>query len=202
MVEYRWCEFSDADELWIHRLLDYDRGRCLGPESSSCMGLGDRKLRFLDRYWPCRNAHFGDSFLLRQKWRTSVNRTAEAMTIFAVICAGISQAFTWAVSGQRGGFSRCQTPMKLAAVPLPATLGCVCGVYVFHSLTFVLVYGPNSDLATIRDRLRKNAGQCKTGLDKMINKLKQFLYGLFSMGWIGSNRHWRNYEKRTCCLLV
>ena len=51
------------------------------------------------------------------------------------------------------------------------------------------------DLATIRDRLRKNAGQCKTGLDKMINKLKQFLYGLFSMGWIGSNRHWRNYEK-------
>ena len=64
MVEYRlWCEFPfDADELWIHRLLDYDWGRCLGPESSSCMGLGDRKLRFLDRYWSCGNAHFGDSF--------------------------------------------------------------------------------------------------------------------------------------------
>ena len=48
MVEYRlWCEFPfDADELWIHRLLDYDWGRCLGSESSSCMGLGDRKLRF------------------------------------------------------------------------------------------------------------------------------------------------------------
>ena len=52
------------------------------------MGLGDRKLRFLDRYWSCGNAHLDDSFLLRQKWRT-VNRTAGAMTIFAVICAGI-----------------------------------------------------------------------------------------------------------------
>ena len=64
MVEYRlWCEFRfDADELWIHRLLGYDRGRCLGPESSSCMGLGDRQLCVLDRYWSCGNAYLGDSF--------------------------------------------------------------------------------------------------------------------------------------------
>ena len=63
MVEYRlWCEFrSDADELWIHRLL-VTTGVVFGPESSSCMGLGDRQLCVLDRYWSCGNAHLGDSF--------------------------------------------------------------------------------------------------------------------------------------------
>jgi len=72
----------------------------------------------------------------------------------------------------------------------------VFAVSTYFTVSLLFWYmGLIPDLATIRDRLRKNAGQCKTGLDKMINKLKQFLYGLFSMGWIGSNRHWRNYEK-------
>ena len=84
-------------------------------------------------------------FLLRQKWRTSVNRTAEAMTIFAVICAGIFPGIhvgriwlAWWL------FPATKRQCNLAAVPLAAPLGCVCGVYLFHSLTIVLVYGPNS----------------------------------------------------------
>ena len=51
-------------------------------------------------------------FLLRQKWRTSVNRTAEAMTIFAVICAGIFPGIHVGRICWRGGSSRCQTPMQ------------------------------------------------------------------------------------------
>ena len=76
---------------------------------------------------------------------------------------------------------------NLAAVPLAFAVGCICGVTYFTVSLLFWYMGLIPDLATIRDRLRKNAGQCKTGLDKMINKLKQFLYGLFSMGWIGSN---------------
>jgi Ni/Fe-hydrogenase subunit HybB-like protein len=51
------------------------------------------------------------------------------------------------------------------------------------------------DLATIRDRLRIAGKKLNSGLDWMINRFKQFAYGFFAMGWTGSNRHWRNYEK-------
>ena len=135
-------------------------------------------------------------FLLRQKWRTSVNRTAEAMTIFAVICAGIFPG----IHVGRIWLAWWLFPLPNANAIWPQfrspLLWDVFAVSTYFTVSLVFWYmGLIPDLATIRDRLRKNAGQCKTGLDKMINKLKQFLYGLFSMGWIGSNRHWRNYEK-------
>ena len=47
----------------------------------------------------------------------------------------------------------------------------------------------------MRDRFRKVAGKVIEPAAKLRNKLAQFLYGLFSLGWTGSNRHWRNYEK-------
>ena len=135
-------------------------------------------------------------FLLRQKWRTSVNRTAEAMTIFAVICAGIFPG----IHVGRIWLAWWLFPLPNANAIWPQfrspLLWDVFAVSTYFTVSLLFWYmGLIPDLATIRDRLRKNAGQCKTGLDKMINKLKQFLYGLFSMGWIGSNRHWRNYEK-------
>ena len=51
-------------------------------------------------------------FLLRQKWRTAINRSAEAMTIFAVMCAGIFPVFTSAVSGWRGSWRRFPTQLR------------------------------------------------------------------------------------------
>jgi molybdopterin-containing oxidoreductase family membrane subunit len=51
------------------------------------------------------------------------------------------------------------------------------------------------DLATMRDRFRKVAGKVVAPAARLRNKVAQIFYGLFSLGWTGSNRHWRNYEK-------
>ena len=51
------------------------------------------------------------------------------------------------------------------------------------------------DLATMRDRFRKVAGKVTEPAARLRNKIAQFLYGAFSLGWTGSNRHWSNYEK-------
>jgi Ni/Fe-hydrogenase subunit HybB-like protein len=121
-------------------------------------------------------------FLLRQRWRTSINRAAEAMTIFAVMCAGIFPLihvgrvwYAWWL------------------LPLPNPLGVwpqfrsplmwdVFAVSTYFTVSVLFWYvGLIPDVAIIRDRAR--------------NKLRQFIYGLLALGWRGSNRHWSNYEK-------
>ena len=122
-------------------------------------------------------------FLLRQKWRTSINRAAEAMTLFAVACAGIfplvhvgrvwlAPIFLAPVPNGNGLWPQFRSPL-LWDVFAVSTYGTV-------SLLFWYV-GLIPDLATMRDRA--------TG------KVKKFLYGFFALGWTGSNRHWSNYEK-------
>ena len=121
-------------------------------------------------------------FLTRQNWRTSINRAAEAMTIFAVICAGIFPAFhvgrvwfAWflaPIPNANAVWQNFKSPL-LWDVFAVSTYGTV-------SLLFWYV-GLIPDLATLRDRSK--------GL------MRRFFYGLFSLGWTGSNRHWSNYEK-------
>ena len=70
-------------------LPDLDRRRRLGPQPSGHVGLG-----IINFVWWIGIGHAGTLisailFLLRQRWRTAINRAAEAMTIFAVMCAGI-----------------------------------------------------------------------------------------------------------------
>ena len=120
-------------------------------------------------------------FLTRQNWRTSINRAAEAMTIFAVICAGIFPAFH---------VGRVWMAWFLAPIPnanaiwqnfKSPLLWDVFAVSTYFSISLVFWFiGMVPDLATIRDR-------CKPGLRKA-------LYGIFSLGWRGSNRHWSHYE--------
>jgi Ni/Fe-hydrogenase subunit HybB-like protein len=120
-------------------------------------------------------------FLTRQKWRTSVNRAAEAMTIFAVMCAGLFPAFH---------VGRVWMVWFLAPVPnanaiwqnfKSPLLWDVFAVSTYFSVSVVFWFiGLIPDLATLRDR-------CKPGLRK-------FFYGLFALGWRGSNRHWSHYE--------
>ncbi|NIP17648.1 MAG: hydrogenase, partial [Xanthomonadales bacterium] len=120
-------------------------------------------------------------FLIRQNWRTSINRAAEAMTIFAVICAGIFPAFH---------VGRVWMAWYLAPIPnanaiwqnfKSPLLWDVFAVSTYFTISLVFWFlGMVPDLATIRDR-------CKAGVKKV-------LYGLFSLGWRGSNRHWRHYE--------
>ena len=120
--------------------------------------------------------------LFRQKWRTSINRAAEAMTIFAVICAAmfpvIHMGRPWL-----GAYW---------ALPLPNTFGSlwvnfnspllwdVFAISTYFSVSLVFWYiGLIPDFATIRDRA--------TGLRKTI-------YGALSFGWDGAAKTWMRYE--------
>src|SRR6202047_4172908 len=120
-------------------------------------------------------------FLLNQKWRTSINRFAEAMTLFAVACAGI---FPLIHTGRPW--------MAFYMFPYPSTMGLwpqfrspliwdvfAVSTYGTVSLLFWGV-GLIPDLATLRDRA--------------VTKPKQMIFGMLSMGWRGSARHWHRYQ--------
>ena len=121
-------------------------------------------------------------FLLRQRWRTAVNRAAEAMTIFAVMCAGIYPAlhvgrawYDWwlfPIPNSNSIWPQFRSPLMWD----------VFAVSTYFTVSVLFWYmGLIPDLAVMRDRAR--------------TKLRQFLYGLGALGWTGSNRHWSNYEK-------
>ena len=120
-------------------------------------------------------------FLFRQKWRTSINRAAEAMTLFAVACAGLYPAFhvgriwfaywLFPLPYNQGMWPNFRSPLEWDVFAV-STYGTV-------SLLFWYV-GLIPDLATLRDRATTRA--------------RQLVYGIFSLGWRGSNRHWQHYE--------
>jgi len=121
-------------------------------------------------------------FLFRQNWRTSINRFAEAMTIFAVMCAGLFPG----IHVGRPWFAYWLFPLPNQMdmwpnfrSPLVWDLFAV-GTYATVSLLFWYI-GMIPDLATFRDR--------------SVTKIRKVLYGIFSLGWTGSNRAWHRYEK-------
>ena len=181
---------GDASLPNLHWIPDHDGCGCLGFEQSDRVGLGDCQFRFLDRYWPRGDLDLGCLVLLRQKWRTSINRAAEAMTIFAVMCAGIFPG----IHVGRIWYAWWLFPLPNSNGPIwpqfrSPLLWDVFAVSTYFTVSFLFWYmGLIPDLATIRDR-------CK-------NFFSKFFYGLFSLGWTGSNRHWRNYEKRIYYWLV
>ena len=121
-------------------------------------------------------------FIFRQRWRTSINRSAEAMTLFAVMCAGIFPAFhvgrIWVVywmfpvPNQMQMWPQFKSPLMWDVFAVSA--------YFTVSLIFWYV-GLIPDLATLRDRAKST--------------WRRRILGFFSMGWTGANRHWRNYER-------
>ncbi len=121
-------------------------------------------------------------FLARQRWRTSINRFAEAMTLFAVVCAGVFPllhlgrawfAYWWfPVPNQMGLWPNFRSPLVWDFFAI--------STYFTISVLFFYV-GLLPDLATLRDRSKK--------------KMSQIIYGLLALGWRGANRHWRNYER-------
>jgi molybdopterin-containing oxidoreductase family membrane subunit len=122
--------------------------------------------------------------LLRQKWRTSINRAAEAMTIFAVVCAGIFPVFhvgrVWyafylfPIPNSNAIWQNFRSPLEWDVFAV-STYGTVSVLFWYVGLL--------PDLAILRDRFEA-AGQ----------RARSFIYGFFAMGWRGSNRHWSNYE--------
>ncbi|MCA9666284.1 MAG: polysulfide reductase NrfD [Myxococcales bacterium] len=121
-------------------------------------------------------------FLLRQKWRTSINRFAEAMTIFAVMCAllfpTIHVGRVWLL------YYVFPLPNQMAMWPnfRSPLLWDVFAVTIYGTVSIVFWYtGLIPDLATLRDRAK--------------TRVRRIVYGIFSLGWRGSARHWQHYEK-------
>src|SRR5438874_11111890 len=119
--------------------------------------------------------------LLKQEWRTSINRFAEAMTLFAVACAGIYPALH---TGRPW--------LDYWMIPYPNTMGLwpnfrspliwdvfAVSTYATVSALFWFV-GLIPDFATRRDRAN--------------SKPFRLIYGMLAMGWRGSARHWHRYE--------
>jgi molybdopterin-containing oxidoreductase family membrane subunit len=125
--------------------------------------------------------------LLNQKWRNSINRFAEAMTLFAVACAGMYPILHlgrpwlayWLVP-----YPNTMNVQPQFRSPLVWDVFAV-STYATVSLLF-WVLGMIPDLGTLRDRSR--------------NRLLRAFYGAVAMGWRGSSRHWNVYETATLLL--
>jgi len=131
--------------------------------------------------------HAGTAFsifllILRQKWRTSINRAAEAMTVFAVICAAVFPALHMG-----------RIWNAFYVIPYPNTRGplwvnfnsplfwdfIAISTYLTISASFWYL-GMLPDFGTVRDRTK--------------SKIRKAIYGFLAMGWTGSSRHWLRYE--------
>lgn len=134
--------------------------------------------------------HAGTAFTIfvlvfRAKWAASINRAAEAMTVFAVMCAALFPALhlgrIWLI---------------FFIFPYPNTRGPLWVNYnspllwdVFAITTYLLLsitlwyFGMIPDLAGMRDRAK--------------SKIRKAIYGFFSMGWVGSVKNWLRYESLT-----
>ncbi|MBP3191068.1 NrfD/PsrC family molybdoenzyme membrane anchor subunit [Natronogracilivirga saccharolytica] len=121
-------------------------------------------------------------FLFRQGWRTAINRFAEAMTIFAVMCAGLFPAIhvgrIWTIYW----IFPLPNSMQLWPNFNSPLLWDVFAVFTYLTVSTLFWYvGLVPDLATMRDRVK--------------GKISKFVYGTLALGWTGGNRQWQNYEK-------
>lgn len=121
-------------------------------------------------------------FLFRQKWRTSINRFAEAMTIFAVMCAGLYPG----VHTGRPWFDYYMFPVPNQMLMWPnfksPLMWDIFAVSTYFTVSALFWFtGLIPDFATLRDRSK--------------TRIRRLVYGALALGWRGSNRHWRNYER-------
>jgi molybdopterin-containing oxidoreductase family membrane subunit len=121
-------------------------------------------------------------YLLRQNWRTAINRFAEAMTIFAVICAGVFPGlhvgrpwlpyWMFPLPNQMSMWPQFRSPLEWDVFAV--------GTY-FTVSTLFWYMGMIPDFATFRDR--------------STTKVRRLAYGIAAMGWRGSSRQWHRYER-------
>src|SRR5262249_9750063 len=119
--------------------------------------------------------------LARQQWRNSINRFAEAMTLFAVACAGLYPLFhtgrPWVAywllpyPNQLSMWPQFRSPLIWDVFAVTT--------YLTVSVLFWFV-GLIPDLGTLRDRSK--------------NPIARVIFGVLAMGWRGSSRHWQRYE--------
>ena len=125
--------------------------------------------------------------LFKQQWRNSINRFAEAMTIFAVVCAGLFPLIHVGRPWLAYWLFPYPNTMNVWPQFRSPLLWDVFAVSTYATISIVFWYiGMIPDFGTMRD-------QGKT-------KLVQYVYGILSLGWRGSVRHWMRYE--TASLLL
>ncbi len=141
--------------------------------------------------------------LLKQSWRTSINRAAEAMTIFAVVCAGIFPLFhtgrvwfAWwlfPLPNYNWIWPQFRSPLEWD----------VFAVSTYGTVSFLFwCMGMIPDFASIRDRCgmvaHRRIEECKTRFGRRFQEIYQagrkYFYTIVSCGWRGSTNHWRNFE--------
>src|SRR5579871_3165638 len=119
--------------------------------------------------------------LLRQSWRNSINRFAEAMTLFAVACAGIFPAVHVGRPWLAYWLFPYPNTMRVWPQFRSPLMWDVFAVSTYATISAIFWFiGLIPDLATLRDRTEK--------------RWLQIIYGMLSFGWRGSARHWHRYE--------
>ncbi len=186
--KYWWMAFtvSSITMLWGILCLSYTIGNGIGSWGlNKTVGWAWDITNFV---WWIGIGHAGTLIsaillLFRQRWRMSINRSAEAMTIFAVICAGLFPLFH---TGRPW--------LDYWMLPLPNQFGSlwvnfnspllwdVFAISTYFSVSLVFWYlGLIPDLATIRDRC--------------VTPVRKFIYGLLSFGWKGTAKDWQRFEE-------
>ena len=121
-------------------------------------------------------------YLLRQKWRTGIARFAEAMTIFAVMCAGIFPVIHTGRPWLAGYLMPYPNQHGLWVNFTSPLVWDVFAVSTYFTVSLVFWYvGLIPDFGILRD--------------KTASKLKKTIYSIFSLGWRNSHRNWQHYEK-------
>lgn len=119
--------------------------------------------------------------LLRQEWRTSINRFAETMTIFAVMCAGIYPLLHVGRPWLAYWLFPYPNVMQMWPQFRSPLIWDVVAVSTYFTVSALFWFtGLIPDLATLRDRAK--------------GKIAKIGYGIAAMGWRGSARHWQRYE--------
>jgi Ni/Fe-hydrogenase subunit HybB-like protein len=119
--------------------------------------------------------------LLRQEWRNSINRFAEAMTLFAVACAGMFPILHMGRPWLAYWLFPYPNTMKYWPQFRSPLVWDVFAVSTYGTVSLLFWFiGLIPDLATLRDRSE--------------NRAARIIYGILSLGWRGSARHWHRYE--------
>ena len=120
-------------------------------------------------------------FLFRAPWRQAIYRASEAMTVFAVMTAGLSRSSTWDGCGTRTGW--CRIPTRASCGPTSGRRWCwdVFAITTYFTVSAVFFYlGTIPDLAAARDHARG---------------LRRKFYQVISLGWRGTDREWHHFSK-------
>src|SRR5437870_13815462 len=121
--------------------------------------------------------------LLRQSWRNSINRFAEAMTLFAVACAGMFPILHLGRPQLAYWLLPYPNTMWLWPQPRSPLIWDVFAVTTYMTVSFIFWFtGLIPDFATMRDQAKRSS-------------FAQKIFGMLAMGWRGSGRHWARYQK-------